>query len=215
MSEGKGPLRECCPTYRNEHHTSTCRLFISAVGDHCPSVWVFNNSGVRVPCDGFHEGQYHQGRIPGSDGPMGQYRWTFGLEGNEAGHVEIDKTVVDAFESPEDSLEAQIAKIADWWGEHAKATIARTAPKAVEYGSDDLDIMGAGLLKILPVPDEITGEERAEIGRYAACAFYALGKISRVISALKQGRLPGPDSEFDIEVYAVMMQRIRETGRWT
>lgn len=114
------------------------------------------------------------------------------------------------------SIDGQVDKISEWWKRHADWVIDRTAPKAVEYGAADLDIMGHAMLELIPEPPEggMTAEERAELGRYAACMFYALGKVARMFGAIKDGRMPNADCEFDLEVYAVMMARIRETGRW-
>jgi len=117
-------------------------------------------------------------------------------------------------EAREDTFEARVEAISDWWTSHVAAVIEKTAPKAVEYGASDLDLMGQAMQASLPIPAEWTLEEKAEFGRYAACAFYALGKVARIFGALEQGRLPNPDSEFDLEVYSIMMARIRETGRW-
>jgi hypothetical protein len=110
-------------------------------------------------------------------------------------------------------IEAQMAEITEWWRKMSEAEIERTVPKAVHYGAADLDVMGAAMASLLPL-DGADDDERAMMGRYAAVAFYILGKISRMFGALEQGRLPAEDTEFDIKVYAMMASRIRETGRW-
>ena len=117
-------------------------------------------------------------------------------------------------EATEDTFDARVEAISDWWTSHVAAVIEKTAPKAVEYGASDLDLMGQAMQASMPIPKNWTQEEKSKFGRYAACAFYALGKVARIFGALEQGRLPNPDSEFDLEVYSIMMARIRETGRW-
>ena len=110
-------------------------------------------------------------------------------------------------------IENEAAEIADWWTKRTQATIDQTVPKAVQYGAADLEIMGAAMQALLPI-DGADADEKAMMGRYAAVSFYMLGKVARIFGALEQGKLPNPDSEFDLEVYAVMAARIRETGRW-
>lgn len=112
-------------------------------------------------------------------------------------------------------IRERVDEISDWWLDKAKATIERTAPKAAEYGAADLDIMAQAMVALAGEKlADANEEERLTYGRYAACAFYAMGKAARIFGALERGVLPGPDSEFDLEVYSVMMARIRETGRW-
>lgn len=121
----------------------------------------------------------------------------------------------DDIEGRKADIERAVNEITAWWGEHSANAIRKTAPKAVEYGAADLDIMGASMVAL--AGEKLAGateEERLQFGRYAACAFYAMGKAARIFGALEQGHLPGPDSEFDLEIYSVMMARIRETGRW-
>lgn len=110
-------------------------------------------------------------------------------------------------------MEHQMEQIGNWWADVSASDIDRTVPKAVEYGAFDLDIMAQAMISLLPI-DTTDMDEAMKIGRYAATQFYALGKVARAISALAEGRLPGPDSEFDGRVYQIMAQRIRETGRW-
>lgn len=112
-------------------------------------------------------------------------------------------------------IEANVVEISGWWAEHSDGAIQRTAPKAAEYGAADLDIMASAMIAL--AGEKLKGaseEERMQYGRYAACAFYAMGKAARIFGALERGVLPNPDSEFDLEVYSVMMARIREFGKW-
>lgn len=112
-------------------------------------------------------------------------------------------------------IEATVEDISDWWRDHADVNIRKTAPKAAEYGAADLDIMATAMVALAGDKlDGATDDEKMQYGRYAACAFYALGKAARIFGALERGVLPNPDSEFDLEIYSVMMARVRETGRW-
>lgn len=125
------------------------------------------------------------------------------------------------YEIPEDVLtrqqevESAVEEITAWWRGESEKMIARTAPKAVEYGAHDLEIMGVGLASLVHTQlSQATPEERSRYGQYAAVAFYLMGKVARMMSALEQGMLPKDDTEFDIAVYAFMAMRIRQTGRW-
>jgi hypothetical protein len=103
-------------------------------------------------------------------------------------------------------------ELAEWWRALSEKEIAQTIAKAQEYGGDDLAYMGAILQDAIRGPEVI----REETSRAAetAVAFYALGKITRIIGALKEGRKPSDDSWLDLHVYAGMAIRIRETGGW-
>jgi len=112
-------------------------------------------------------------------------------------------------------IKDRVREITHWWTSHAVNVIERTAPKAAQYGAADLDLMGQAMeSQYAEAIKWMTPEERKTFGRYAACAFYALGKVARIQGALERGELPHSDSEFDLEVYAVMMTCIRQTGRW-
>lgn len=100
-----------------------------------------------------------------------------------------------------------------WWRDYSDKTFEAIAPKVVAYSSTDLEMMGVGL-RALTAADIADQGEADQFGLYAACAFYALGKIARISGALEKGMLPGPDSEMDLMVYAIMMRRIREKGGW-
>jgi hypothetical protein len=129
--------------------------------------------------------------------------------------VEPEARVPEDIWTREQEIQRRVEEISGWWQEHAAAVIDRTAPKAAEYGAADLDLMGVAMQQLFQ--DKIAGmtqDEKDQFGRYAACAFYLNGKIARIFGALERGVLPNPDSEFDTEVYAVMLTRIREFGRW-
>lgn len=94
-----------------------------------------------------------------------------------------------------------------WMEVHQHDIRTMADAKAFEYGSTDLQIMAGAMVQMFP------GIEPAE-ALQAAIAFYALGKISRVISSFKEGRPAPADSWRDLEVYAMMAQRIMEQGGW-
>lgn len=96
-------------------------------------------------------------------------------------------------------------ELADWWNNQAREEFAQTAVKAKEYSSSDLRIMGAAMEE---------GGVKEGYGEEAAIAFYVLGKVARAVGALQEGQVPSDDTWFDISVYAKMVMRIRETGRW-
>lgn len=98
-----------------------------------------------------------------------------------------------------------------WMEQHHAELRKATAAKADEYGSLDLKMMGAMLEKVMPGIGEGSPPGTRE---QAAIAFYALGKISRVFSALAEGKPAPTDSWLDLEVYALMAQRVMESGQW-
>jgi hypothetical protein len=129
--------------------------------------------------------------------------------------VEPEARVPEDIWTREQEIQARVQEITAWWYDHAANVIDRTAPKAAEYGAADLDLMGKNMEVVFSTQLRGTDRDFAEqFGRYAACAFYLQGKIARIFGALERGVLPNPDSEFDTEVYAVMLTRIREFGRW-
>lgn len=101
-----------------------------------------------------------------------------------------------------------------WWLRMAQRDIELTAPKTEEYGgagdgSADLRTMGYALAELANMHD---APESVKLE--LACWFYALGKISRLISDYKQGKPGKADTWFDLSVYAMMARRIQETGSW-
>lgn len=126
-----------------------------------------------------------------------------------------DRDMPEDIWTRQQEIEARVTEITAWWYDHAANVIDRSVPKAAEYGAADLDLMGKTMETVYAT--QLKGTDRdfqEQFGRYAACAFYLQGKIARIFGALERGVLPNPDSEFDIEVYAVMLDRIREFGRW-
>lgn len=118
------------------------------------------------------------------------------------------------------SVEDRVIDITAWWIGLAKEDAATTAPKAIEYGASDLDIMGKAMEGLFAAVRRARGlpaldsSSLAAIGREMAVAFYALGKAARLFGAYERGELPGEDSWFDLTVYSMMARRIRATERW-
>lgn len=115
----------------------------------------------------------------------------------------------------QDDLVGEAMRIAGWWVDTAKADAERTVPKAVEYGSADFDLMGQFMVALLG--DKLNGatdEEKMRVGREMAVTFYLIGKMGRAVGAYARGVLPSDDTIFDTRIYAMMWQRIRETGHW-
>lgn len=99
-------------------------------------------------------------------------------------------------------------ELAQWWMDRALVECRNLIPKAISYGSVDLDIMGDALVKLTGVvADGVPPQE-------LALTFYALGKVSRILGALEQGVRPSEDSWADLAIYAKMAIRVREVGHW-
>ena len=106
-------------------------------------------------------------------------------------------------------IEAPLPQLLVWWMEHTKERAAACEAKAAKYGSVDLNIMGDVAARMTPGLGDDEGL-RAQM----AIAQYALGKISRVFSALAAGEQPSEDSWEDLETYAVMGRFVQQFGRW-
>lgn len=100
----------------------------------------------------------------------------------------------------------------DWWIAQAESEMEMLMPKAVEYGGRgaaiDLIDMGHDLARLMG--RKVTDQDATEI----AIAIYVRGKISRIMAALMEGRMPNVDSWLDLGVYARMAQRNRAEGGW-
>lgn len=111
-------------------------------------------------------------------------------------------------ESSTDARSPAERELAEWWTQGAEDEVARTVPKAIEYGSTDL--IDIGLMLARTMKRDIDQEEAAELGVF----FYLIGKIARWQSAIERGERPSDDTLFDIGVYVRMAQRIRAAGGW-
>jgi hypothetical protein len=104
-------------------------------------------------------------------------------------------------------------RLAQWWRDTAEAEIDMVVDKAIEYGATDLRDIGRAIAEMShrELPDDTHGNmAAAEIG----IVFYVLGKVSRLVAAVKEGRSPSVDTWLDIGVYARMAQRVHQTGAW-
>ena len=94
-----------------------------------------------------------------------------------------------------------------WWLDTTIGEIESVVPKAIEYGSADLDIVGYSMAKIADKHADVSNDE-------LGIAFYVLGKVSRLIGAYADGRKPSDDTWHDIAIYTKMAQRARAAGNW-
>lgn len=99
--------------------------------------------------------------------------------------------------------------LSDWWRDTADAEIDMVCAKAIEYGATDLRDLGRMIYQMAgrPEPDDTVATE-------VGIAFYALGKMSRIVAAIGEGRTPSADTWLDLGVYARMAQRVRQVGGW-
>lgn len=106
-------------------------------------------------------------------------------------------------------------ELAEWWANQAITEIDMVVRKAIEYGATDLRDLGYLILDMAgrrpdsddaPLPDGYA----TEIG----IAFYAAGKLSRIVAAIKEGRRPTADSWLDLGIYVRMAQRVHQAGGW-
>lgn len=109
---------------------------------------------------------------------------------------------------PGTSVEA-LADLRDWWLSTAQADMAMVAPKAVEYGSVELEEMGAALARMMGRSD-LSRARRVEL----ACWFYAMGKMQRWTAAVTRGEFVSDDTLTDLGIYTLMVRRAREAGTW-
>lgn len=122
----------------------------------------------------------------------------------------------DGAEEWSDDQRSRALDLAAWWHQIATDEVDRTIPKAIEYGSADLKIMGEAMLTLMPqLGKGLDLEERRKVGQELGIAFYVLGKISRLFGAYEQGRMPSDDTWFDLGIYSKMVRRIREVGEWS
>lgn len=99
--------------------------------------------------------------------------------------------------------------LTDWWETRSKAEMDACIPKAVEYGSTDLAVIGRAQGRLMG-RHNLNNEEATELGIF----FYLIGKIARWEDALTHGRRVSDDTLHDIAVYTKMEQRNRAVGGW-
>lgn len=127
-------------------------------------------------------------------------------------HVTIERTTAEQRRA---DLDEELHTIADWWRALTEEDIKATLPKALEYGASDLDLMGQGVRMLQgDVWEGGDAGERRAVGQELAVLFYLQGKIARALSAAGSGQRCSDDTIKDIRIYAVMLQKVRETGSW-
>lgn len=101
------------------------------------------------------------------------------------------------------------AALADWWDNQSHTEMQMCVPKAVEYGSTDLAVIGRAMGRVMG-RGEMTHEEATEVGIF----FYLQGKLARWEDAIMHGRRVSDDTLADASVYIKMQQRNRAVGGW-
>lgn len=102
------------------------------------------------------------------------------------------------------------AELEQWWSETAHEDLMACAPKAIEYGAQDLADMGRAMAQMLGTEGVVSDADMIEL----ACVFYVYGKMSRMIGAIRDGRRASDDTLHDISVYTMMIRRARAVGGW-
>lgn len=113
----------------------------------------------------------------------------------------------------EDKTEPETERIksmlTDWWRDQAETELQACVPKAVEYGSTDLAVIGRAQGRLMG-RDNLTHEEATELGIF----FYLIGKLARWEDAIIHGRRVSSDTLHDVAVYIKMQQRNQAVGGW-
>jgi hypothetical protein len=108
--------------------------------------------------------------------------------------------------TPEQAERAE--RLAEWMQEFFENAIATIVPKAIAYGSADLELMGKAMSQLNPqLAEKVEGQE-------LAVWFYVLGKVARLEGGYVQGIQPDIDSWWDLFVYSLMAHHIRQNGGW-
>lgn len=108
---------------------------------------------------------------------------------------------VPGLDVPDDSPQLHTADkpkpkpIEDWWRETAASDFKMVWFKARDYGDLTLMAVHAGSIETV-------------------LAFYALGKLQRILNQLERGAIASQDSWRDLVCYAMMARRVSETGSW-
>jgi hypothetical protein len=112
-------------------------------------------------------------------------------------------------EKVDPEVEALTRQLNNWWSDTSQAEMEACVPKAIEYGSTDLAVIGRTQGRLMG-RDNLTHEEATELGIF----FYLMGKIARWEDAIINGRRVSDDTLHDVAVYTKMMQRTRAVGGW-
>lgn len=108
---------------------------------------------------------------------------------------------------PGPAAQVSISIMTNWWLDETRGELESVIPKALEYGSADLKVIGYALKQMIGTPKDVTEEE-------LGIAFYVLGKVARLVGAYADGRKPSDDTWHDIAIYTKMAQYSRKHGTW-
>lgn len=103
--------------------------------------------------------------------------------------------------------QVSVQMLADWWTNESRHELESVLPKAIEYGSADLKVIGFALSQMIGEPKDVTHDE-------LGIAFYVLGKVARLVGGYADGRKPSDDTWHDIAIYTKMAQYAREHDGW-
>ena len=101
------------------------------------------------------------------------------------------------------------AELSRWWLNLSEAELPPLIAKVEEYSAYDLEMVGRMMADTIGLGD-FSKAYYEEIGIW----FYLLGKVSRAMGAIREGRLPSRDTALDTRIYATMILRIKESGGW-
>ena len=99
-------------------------------------------------------------------------------------------------------------RLAEWITAFMARTASAIIPKAIAYGSADLELMGKAMSQVNPKLAENVDPQELAIW------FYVLGKVARLEGGYVQGIEPDVDSWYDLFVYSLMAHYVREHGGW-
>lgn len=120
------------------------------------------------------------------------------------------------WDGPRRDQDAPEEILAGWWLAKANSEVEMVVAKAIQYGATDLRDLGYQMLEMAGRQPHGDGAppDTAELATEIGIAMYAIGKVSRIAAAIKEGRRPSYDSWLDLGVYARMAQRVHEVGGW-
>lgn len=109
-----------------------------------------------------------------------------------------------------ENLNAVQQALSKWWLDVTDEELAMLLPKVEEYSAYDLELIGTTMADTIGWSGELTTAAATEIG----ISFYVLGKMGRVMGAIREGRLPSEDTWMDLAVYSRMALRAKQAGSW-
>lgn len=100
-----------------------------------------------------------------------------------------------------------------WWRHQTEIEIEMLRPKIITYGGSGasaLDLVWIGQQMAATMGRQVDDTEATEIG----IVWYLLGKIARMMAAIRSGQRVSEDSALDSAVYSRMFLRTRQSGGW-